>query len=365
MPTLINKPLFSIIIPTYNPQNGLEYLLESLTHQGIDKNEYEIIISDDHSTIDYDNILSQFNNDLNIKKVQTEYNCCPGNTRQCGVQYATGQYITFADQDDIFVSNALRKVKNIFQQYPSTDILTTGLEYRLQYTDIILMVYNPLNVKNETGYLHGKYFHLQNFWKKYNLYFPKDLKSHQDIALTMQLILLQRYVPDEIVHLKADLITYIWCKHQNSLSNRTYYYKDQDKPRKFSNMFFNNYVNAILNLSLNYFKQNREIDKQEAFQFCCKFLFLIYQRSERDLYDNPIIIIQHYDYLYSVLIDMLQFFNKNINDIVNYFLSNPTIENYLKQYAKQTSSLYECKYNFEDWLNLIYNQSYKFYNKEQ
>ena len=68
------RPLFSIIISCYNSSKTIERLLESLCKQELTKDELEIIISDDCSTEPYDDIVNEYKDKLNIKKVKTEYN---------------------------------------------------------------------------------------------------------------------------------------------------------------------------------------------------------------------------------------------------------------------------------------------------
>ena len=43
------KPIFSIIVPTYNSENYINKCIDSIQSQKISKKEYEIIIVDDFS----------------------------------------------------------------------------------------------------------------------------------------------------------------------------------------------------------------------------------------------------------------------------------------------------------------------------
>jgi glycosyltransferase involved in cell wall biosynthesis len=54
------------------------------------KEDLEVVLADDCSTESYQDIVDKYLDKLNIKQVSTEYNCCPGNTRQCGVDAAAG-----------------------------------------------------------------------------------------------------------------------------------------------------------------------------------------------------------------------------------------------------------------------------------
>ena len=58
--TQVDRPLFSIVISCYNSRSTLGRLLDSLCWQGLEKKEYEIIISDDHSTESYEDIINLY-----------------------------------------------------------------------------------------------------------------------------------------------------------------------------------------------------------------------------------------------------------------------------------------------------------------
>ena len=117
MHTLINKPFFSIVIPTYNPQGTLSRLLQSIVDQELTKEELEVIVSDDCSTVDNDQIINSFKDKLNIKKISTPYNGGTGNARQWGVEHITGEYVTFIDQDDVYVPKVFQKVKQLLKDF--------------------------------------------------------------------------------------------------------------------------------------------------------------------------------------------------------------------------------------------------------
>ena len=357
-PTLINKPFFSVIIPAYNCKETLLYLLQSLVDQQLSKEELQVIISDDCSTISYDYIINSFKEQLNVRKVLSPYNGGVGNNRQNGVKYAHGEYITFIDQDDLFIKGALLKVKEVLLNNPGIDYLITGLEYRSPENNTVLMRYIPTKLDRETGYLHGKFFHLENFWKKYSLHFPKDLRSHEDIALTFQLMAIQEKYKKELNAFKTDLITYIWYKQPDSQTNKLHYYQKEEQPRQFYDIWFDDYVNATLNTLLQFYEEHQYEgqDKLRAFTACCKCLYLIYQRSERNLYQNPKVIKKNYDYLQTIIDKMLKYFDIILFDIDKWLSNNPQIVKDITSYATSTAGYYRTRFSFSKWLNLVYDK---------
>ena len=94
--------LLSIVIPCYNAFSVMGQALSWL-----ERNKgtlIEAVIVDDCSTDDsYDKLLSYVKTSgVNIQLYQNERNSGAGETRNYGIQKATGKYITFLDADDCF-----------------------------------------------------------------------------------------------------------------------------------------------------------------------------------------------------------------------------------------------------------------------
>lgn len=95
----------SVIIPVYNTEmQDLKSCLESIKTQTF--TNYEIIIVDDGSKSDIAKCLD----DLAVKdkKISVYHKCNEGvsEARNYGVKKANGDYVLFADADDLFTSNA-------------------------------------------------------------------------------------------------------------------------------------------------------------------------------------------------------------------------------------------------------------------
>ena len=95
----MTNPLVSIIVPVYNAQKGLSRCLESICSQTYQ--ELEIILLNDGSTDDSLAICEQFRaRDARIMVVDKE-NEGVSRTRNAGLALAQGDYIQFADSDDL------------------------------------------------------------------------------------------------------------------------------------------------------------------------------------------------------------------------------------------------------------------------
>lgn len=101
----------SIIIPVYNSEKFLKKLLTSILNQTY--NNYEIIIVNDGSTDNSEEIIKSFNSKL-IKYIKIS-NSGPGIARRIGYNHSTGDLIFFVDSDDYLPSdNILENINTIY-----------------------------------------------------------------------------------------------------------------------------------------------------------------------------------------------------------------------------------------------------------
>ena len=100
---------FSIIIPVYNRPDEINELLESLV-QSTYKDNYEIVIVEDGSTITCKEVVEKYTAKLSISYYFKE-NSGPGDSRNFGMQKAKGDYFIIFDSDCIIPNNYLSEVE--------------------------------------------------------------------------------------------------------------------------------------------------------------------------------------------------------------------------------------------------------------
>lgn len=119
-----NSLVLSIIVPIYNASRYLNRCIDSILNQGLNENDYEVILINDGST---DNSLSICNSYADTKpsiiKVIDKPNEGVAATRNCGINYARGKYIYFIDADDYLIPNGLNYIITNFLD-ESIDILS-------------------------------------------------------------------------------------------------------------------------------------------------------------------------------------------------------------------------------------------------
>ena len=104
---------FSFIIPVYNRPNEIQELLQSFMHLET-KEDYEIVIVEDGSTIPSKEVAERFNSKLNISYFFKE-NSGPGDSRNYGMKHAKGNYFIILDSDCILPQNYLFEVSKSLQ----------------------------------------------------------------------------------------------------------------------------------------------------------------------------------------------------------------------------------------------------------
>ena len=308
-----NRPLFSIVISCYNSRKYIGYLLESLCHQGIKKEEYEIIISDDCSTEPYDDIVDKYNRKLNIRWIKAPYNFGkPAHTREQGACIAKGEWLTFSDHDDLFTKNALKKIKKYIKEVDSKYyIKSTVKNGEIGYLDS-WKKYDNLKTCRNSGITHGSFYNVDNLWRKYNIHYKENCFS-EDVYINN---ILGSLVLGNLIYMDStDIVTYIWNYNTESMSK--------------SNMgnipYLENIIKDFVDTTYGVFKENYELDiipKSILKESCINNLILLYfymQYCKQDLIYNSNNRKIEYNERYianTILKECVESFNYNIEEIL-------------------------------------------------
>ena len=112
------NPLISVIIPAFNAEKYLEEALTSINQQNY--NPLEIIVIDDGSTDNTAKIAKDFSEQ--VKYIYQE-NSGPATARNTGIKMAEGDYISFLDADDLWLTNTLKIQLDLLQKSPQSKIV--------------------------------------------------------------------------------------------------------------------------------------------------------------------------------------------------------------------------------------------------
>lgn len=120
----MSNPFFSIIIPTYNQSNYLEKAIKSVLLQ---KENYEIIIIDNYSNDDTEQIVQKYKN-KNFKYFKINNEGVIGKSRNLGIKNASAPWVAFLDSDDTWHKDKLSIFENFLKKNSEFDVITNDEE---------------------------------------------------------------------------------------------------------------------------------------------------------------------------------------------------------------------------------------------
>lgn len=117
------RPKVSVIIPIFNVEDYLSECIESILKQTLQ--DIEIILVNDGSQDTSGKICDEYSEkDVRVKVIHKK-NGGPSDARNWGLDYASGEYISFVDSDDWINENMLSDMYNI-GNYNKSDLIVSG-----------------------------------------------------------------------------------------------------------------------------------------------------------------------------------------------------------------------------------------------
>lgn len=281
------EKIVSIIIPVYNAEKYLGYCLNSIASQTY--RNLEIILVNDGST---DDSLKICNNyaflDSRIRVIDIP-NAGVSNARNVGLKAATGEYIEFADADDVLNPQMVETLVDKMDTYQS-DLVICGFEMvslnsNQQPQDIIH--FNSASLGEECVYTQQLFFEklscilwrtslLECPWNKmfrkdiirnYNLQFPIDKSLGEDFCFNIDYF---AYVNKVVI-----------------LSDELYYYMQINQTaltRKFQANYFEDQLYLIKKFD-DVVRKNIKLSKQERV-YLAEYMVAKTIQSIRHLFDE-------------------------------------------------------------------------------
>ena len=139
---MIENKFISVVVATYRRKNSLILAIESIQKQTYPS--FEIVLVDDNADIAWNKIVKEIASRFDsIIYIQNKINRGSAITRNIGVAAASGEYITFLDDDDVYLPEKI--------SHQISAMKLTGSDYSV--TD--LMLYNKNNKLIETRKREG------------------------------------------------------------------------------------------------------------------------------------------------------------------------------------------------------------------
>jgi len=111
-----NKPVVSIIIPTYNRAHFIGRAIRSVLNQTY--TDFEVIVVDDASIDDTEEVVKNIK-DPRIRYIRHETNKGGAAARNTGIKASKGELIAFQDSDDEWLPEKLEKQMKVFENVPA------------------------------------------------------------------------------------------------------------------------------------------------------------------------------------------------------------------------------------------------------
>ena len=231
----------SIIVPIYNVENKLKKCIDSLLLQ--DGNIQLILVNDgstDNSAKMAKEYLAKYPN--KIKYFEKE-NGGLSDARNFGLQYATGDYISFIDADDYITPNLYLDLEKYMNE--NYDLIRFKMNIVGENDELINENFTPTfyNKSGEEAFeilykadvmmvTACNYIYKREFWQENNFKYKKGL-YHEDFGLTPLIILKAKKVAS------TDIGYYNYVQTSNSITrgnNKTIYKRAQDLLIHYDNM---------------------------------------------------------------------------------------------------------------------------------
>jgi len=233
--------LVSIITPTYNSAKYISETIQSVqnqTHQN-----WEMIIIDDGSTDHTISIVEGFQkSETRIHLIKQNKNVGPAITRNKGIEFAKGKYLTFLDADDIwfsdFIQNSIETIQQTSVPFVFSSYKRSDEELNFVYSDFIVpqkVTYIDILKTNSISCLTA-FLDVEVLGKK----FMPIIHKRQDMGLWLQYLkeipfahgiqkpkAIYRIRKNSLSRKKSNLIKYQWQ-----------FYREVEKLSVFQSMYY-------------------------------------------------------------------------------------------------------------------------------
>lgn len=179
--------LVSVIMPSWNTSKFIAESIQCVIDQTYQN--WELLIVDDCSTDNTDEVVAPFLSDKRVKYLHNEKNSGAALTRNKAMREAQGEWIAFLDSDDLWMPEKLEKQIE-FMRKGGYDLSYTEYE-KIDEEDKPLNIYvsGPDVVDKRKMYRYDYIGQLTMMYsaKHFGLIQIKDIKKNNDYAIRLQL----------------------------------------------------------------------------------------------------------------------------------------------------------------------------------
>ena len=238
----MNQDLVSVIMPSFNTVKYIEKSIESVLNQTY-KN-LELIIVDDCSTDNTDEIIKPLLSDKRIKYIKNEKNSGAAVSRNKAMAAAQGKWIAFLDSDDIWEKDKLEKQID-FMEKSGCAFSFTGYEFadaNGKPLGTIVNVPKKINykqaLKNTTIFTSTVMFDMNKISKE-DIYMP-NVRRGQDTATWWNVLkkIDFAYGLDEVLAIYRRTSNSLSANKIQALKRTWYLYRNIEKISFFKSIYY-------------------------------------------------------------------------------------------------------------------------------
>lgn len=202
-------PEISVILATYNRAEYLTECLQSVLNQTYQ--DWEFIVVDDGSQDNTFEIINPYLEKFSKIRYLKHKNRGAALSRNTGIKASFGNYITFIDSDDKYLSNHLQSKLDFFKKHPEIELIAGGFksDREIWVTDY----YNPDQKVNIQDCVICPTF----FGKRYVFF---ELQGFQNIVYGEDTDLWERAGKKFKIQKIAEPLTYLYTRAADSVSRQ-------------------------------------------------------------------------------------------------------------------------------------------------
>lgn len=157
---------YSVIVPVYNRPDEVDELLESLCSQTL--KDFEVVVVEDGSKITCKDVCDKYANILALHYYYKE-NSGPGQSRNYGVERASGEYVLIIDSDAVAPAGYLQAIDDELRRQPSDAWGGPDAAHK-SFTDVQKAISYAMTSFFTTGGIRGGKKQLDKFYpRSFNL----------------------------------------------------------------------------------------------------------------------------------------------------------------------------------------------------
>lgn len=196
----------SVIVPIYNAEHSIKTCLESIFKQTL--KDIEIICVNDGSLDNSLQILKESAEKDSRIKIFNKENSGVGDSRNLGLDNATGEYIAFLDADDIFVDENSLDILYHEAKKHNVEMVSGGIQFiiknKISYENKWFKPIQKLQKKSPEEYGIPWFFYKnifkRDFLNKHNIRFPSLLRGQDPVFLVDILTKIDYYYEVPIIY---------------------------------------------------------------------------------------------------------------------------------------------------------------------